>query len=238
MLPSKSMSNSSSKWKPYIKKTAGVKTKAVIFDMDGVITDTMPYHFKVWKKIFLNHGITVSHEDIYSREGQKGAESLRELFEQNGKPFDSQFAKNILIQKERMFKKVFKRKFIIGSRSILKKLSNSKFKLALVTGTSRHEAKRLLPKEIFGTFEVTVCGCDVANGKPHPEPYLKALKALGVSPKDAVVIENAPFGIRSAKAAGIRCVAIATSLPRPYLKQADHIFDSFKQLNESIHFQI
>lgn len=206
--------------------------------MDGVITDTMPYHFNVWKKVFLSHGIKVTKEDIYSREGQKGIESLKEIFATYQKPFDIEFAKNLLITKELLFKKTFKRRFIAGSRPLLKQLSANRFKLALVTGTSRHEAKRLLPKELFDLFDVTVCGCDVQNGKPHPEPYLRALKGLNIKAGDAVVVENAPFGIRSAKAAGLRCIAIATSLPKPYLKQADHIFDSFKDMHSNIVFAI
>ncbi len=205
--------------------------------MDGVITDTMPYHFEVWQKIFLDQGIKVTHEDIYSREGQKGIESIKEIFLEHQKVFDPALAHQILALKEELFKKTFKRRFIIGSRSLLRSLSVKKFKLALVTGTSRHEAKRLLPKDLFELFDVTVCGCDVANGKPHPEPYLKAIKALDLDPLDAVVIENAPFGIRSAKSAGLRCMAVATSLPASYLRQADHVFSSVKDLSKRVIFE-
>ena len=83
---------------------------------------------------------------------------------------------------------------------------------------------------------MTVCGCDVQNGKPHPEPYLKALTKLNVSPKEAVVFENAPFGIRSAKAAGLFCIALETSLPASYLKGADAIFSSFKAIESKVRF--
>ena len=214
-----------------------IKTQAVIFDMDGVITDTMPYHFNVWKEIFHKNGIVVTHEDIYSREGQKGMESIREIFQAHKKHYNVEYAKQLLLEKEELFKITFKQRFIVGTRNLLKRLSKNRFKLALVTGTSRHEAKRLLPKELFDLFDVSICGCDVKNGKPHPEPYLKALNALLLASGDAVVIENAPFGIRSAKAAGLRCVAIATSLPRSYLYQADHIFSSIKELNEQITFK-
>ena len=213
------------------------KVDAVIFDMDGVITDTMPYHFRVWKSIFLREGFAVTHEDIYKREGQKGIESVRELFAEYKKPWDVQYDLVLLKEKEHRFKEVFRRRFIAGSRGFLRSLYKQGFKLALVTGSARNEAEKLLPEDIFDCFDVTVCGCDVQNGKPHPEPYLKALKKLSLKPDQAVVIENAPFGIRSAKAAGIKCLAIETSLPKSYLHQADAVYSSFKDLIQHAHFQ-
>lgn len=214
-----------------------VKTHAVIFDMDGVITDTMPYHFRVWKELFRREGIDVSHEDVYKREGQKGIDSVREIFTEYGLPYREEHARALLKEKEQRFKRVFRRRFITGSRSFLRRLRGRGFKLALVTGTSRHEAVQLLPPQLLGLFDVTVCGCEVQNGKPHPEPYLTALRKMGVAPGKAVVIENAPFGIRSAKAAGIRCLGIETSLPKTYLHQADAVFHSFKDLVSRVRFE-
>ena len=209
---------------------------ALIFDMDGVITDTMPYHFSAWKSVFAAHGVKVTHEDIYKREGQKGIESVREIFQEKNIAYSDLIGKKLLCDKEELFKKIFKRKFINGSRGFIKKLLKQGFKLALVTGTSRHEAQQLLPKGIWDSFSVTVCGCDVQNGKPHPEPYLKAIAKLKVSPKDALVFENAPFGIRSAKAAGLLCLALETSLPSVHLKQADAVFPSFKAIESKVTF--
>jgi len=104
----------------------------------------------------------------------------------------------------------------------------------LVTGTSRHEARKLVPGDLWDCFDVTVCGSDVHNGKPHPEPYLKAIAKLNVKPHQALVFENAPFGIRSAKAAGLFCLALETSLPYLYLKGADAIFSSFKEIGARV----
>ena len=208
--------------------------KAVIFDMDGVITDTMPYHFLAWQTVFASQGIKVSHEDIYKREGQKGINSVQEIFNEKGVNFNIIIAKTLLKEKENIFKKIFKRRFIRGSRSFIKHLSRKSYRLALVTGTSRHEAIELLPKDLWNFFEVTVCGCDVQNGKPHPEPYLKALKKLKLKSSEAIVIENAPFGVASAKAAGLKCIAIETSLPKKYLKQADIVVKSYKDLKYEI----
>ena len=199
--------------------------------MDGVITDTMPYHFRAWRKILRNNGLTVSKFDIYSREGQKGTESIREIFAQSAMTISTSQAQRIIDDKERFFKQIIRQRFIPGSRTLIKKLYHNGVRLALVTGTSRHEVERTMPKKLLAMFEATVTGSDVLLGKPHPEPYLNALKALKISGEEAIVIENAPFGIMSAKAAGIKCYAVSTSLPAKYLKGADRTFKDLKSLS-------
>jgi beta-phosphoglucomutase len=204
--------------------------------MDGVITNSMPEHFRAWRKIFSEEGILVSHLDVYAREGQPGKNTVRELFKTYGKPYTPAIAKAILEKKERLFKTIVKRRFIPGARRFLKGLADKGFTLALVTGTSKHEAKRILPGHIWGLFSVIITGDDVRRGKPFPEPFLKALKKLSLKPDKAIVIENAPFGIESAKRAGLKCIALATSLPKSYLKGADLVFPSFKELQKKVSF--
>jgi len=210
--------------------------KSVIFDMDGVITNTMPDHYRSWKKIMNDEGIHVTYEDIYKREGQPGLSSVREIFTEHQKDFDEHRASAILRKKEDLFKKIVKTRFITGARNFLKYLYKKEFRLGLVTGTSRHELNRILPASLSGIFSVIITGNDVKNGKPHPEPYLRSLKALNIKSNEAVVIENAPFGIRSAKQAGIRCLALETSLSKDYLMEADEVFSSIKELQSRVSF--
>ena len=214
-----------------------LKVKAVIFDMDAVITNTMPDHFRAWKEIFNRQGIKVTHFDIYRREGQKGIRSVEEISKEYGRPIPVGNAKKILLEKEELFKKIVKRRFIVGARSFLRFLYKKNIKLALVTGTSRHELHRILPEHLYNFFSVIVTGSDVKNGKPHPEPFLKALKLFKMKPSEAIVIENAPFGIQSAKKAGLRCLALASSLPKEYLKEADQVFSSIKEMRERLNFE-
>ena len=208
--------------------------KAVIFDMDGVITNTMPDHFRAWRKVLEKVGIHVTHFEVYSREGQRGISSLKEIFEIKDKRLTPRLARELLARKEALFKKIVHRRFISGARRFLKTLYRGGFQLALVTGTSRHELHRILPDHLFKLFGVVVTGNDVKHGKPHPEPYLLSLKKLKIKSAAAVVIENAPFGIQSAKAAGLKCFALETSLPRKYLHGADRIFASFKDLDNYV----
>lgn len=204
--------------------------------MDGVITNTMPDHFRAWKIIFKQEGIRVSHGDVYKREGQRGIHSVKEIFKENHLPLNKKKATEILIRKEELFKKIVKVRFIPGARRFLKFLHRNGFKLALVTGTARHEVKKILPRDIYNLFDAVVTGSDVLLGKPHPEPFLKSVKKLGIKASAAVVIENAPYGIRSAKAAGLKCLAVETSLSRQYLQDADAIFSSIDDMQRNVRF--
>ena len=103
-----------------------------------------------------------------------------------------------------------------------------------MTGTARHELHRILPEKFYDLFSVIVTGSDVKKGKPDPEPYVAALDKLKLKPNKAIVIENAPFGIRSAKAAGLKVIALETSLSKKYLSEADFIFSSFKNFVNKI----
>jgi len=214
-----------------------IRTQLVCFDLDGVITNTMPFHFQAWKQILENEGLAISEYDVYSREGQKGAESVRDIFADYGKAISHAQALKILSDKEILFKNIVRLEFIPGSLEFLDFLSEAGFTLALVTGTSRHELEQYVPADVLKYFKVIVTGTDVRNGKPHPEPYQTALKQLGFEPLEAVVIENAPLGVASAKAAGIRCLALETSLPRRYLAEADFVFSSVEELRSVVSFR-
>lgn len=207
---------------------------AVIFDMDGVITDSMPYHYRAWKKIFKDAGLCVSEREIYLREGQPGNVTIREIYKERRISYDPNFARKMLFAKEIFFKKIFRRRFVSGSRSYIRHLRSCGLSLALVTGTARHEVEEVMPLSLRNFFDVIVTGDEVEHGKPHPEPFLRALKKLKIKPQEALVIENAPFGITSAKRAGLRCLALETSLPRVFLSQADMVFSSFNKLRRGV----
>ena len=210
------------------------KFKAVIFDMDGVITNTMPYHFDAWLKVFSDAGIKVDCYDVYKREGEAGINTIKDLARERKIRISDKEAKAMLLKKENLFKRIVKIKFVKGARSFLRRLKKRQIIMGLVTGTSRHEMERILPKSLREMFALTVTGDEVRKGKPHPEPFLKALSILRLRSKEVAVIENAPFGITSAKKAGLFCVALETSLPKKYLTAADIVVKSFKALEKLI----
>lgn len=206
--------------------------KAIIFDMDGVITDTMPYHARAWVKIFHQNGIMASKFEVYKREGERGVDSIAKVAKDFGVVVSKSQCQQMIKEKEALFKKIVKRKFILGARSLLKEVVKRKLSIALVTGTARNEVKKILPQHIYQLFDVMITGDDVKRGKPHPEPYLKAIKALKVKKSQAIVIENAPYGIESSLRAGLKCFAVETSLPKKYLTKAHKIFKTHQELKK------
>lgn len=211
-------------------KNMKLRPKAIIFDMDGVIVDSMPYHFLAWYEALRPWGIRVNCFDIYSREGEHWEKTLRELLGKAGiKPTD-EILKKIFSARQKIFKRNFKRFIFKGVDKFLICLKEKEYLLGLVTGTPDNEIKKILPSKVLALFDAVVAGNHLRKGKPYPEPYLKAAKELDILPAECVVVENAPLGIESARKAGARCIALVTSLPREYLKGADAVVDSLEEI--------
>lgn len=199
------------------------KYKAVLFDMDGVIIDSMPYHFISWFETLKKYNITVSPFDIYEKEGEKCEECVKRFFKRDKIKYDAKIIAEVLNIRDKLYKKYFKVHLFSNIEQILIKLKNKGFLLAIVTGSTRQKVVSMLPKKILSKFNVIVSADMIKKGKPHPDSYLTAAKQLKVNTEECVVIENAPYGIKAAKSAKMFCIAVTTSLPKQYLKQADII---------------
>jgi beta-phosphoglucomutase len=206
------------------------KPRAIIFDMDGVIVDSMPYHYLAWYEALKPYGIRVSCFDVYSKEGERWDKTLRELFALSGIKVSGQLLRKIFFDRKKIFQKYFKRFIFPGAREFLICLKNKGYLLGLATGTPEAEIKKILPASIKKLFDCIIAGDKVKKGKPNPEPYLRAAKALKTRVGLCLVVENAPLGIESAKRAGMFCVALTTSLPRQYLKSADVVADRLDEI--------
>lgn len=204
---------------------------SVIFDMDGVIVDGMPYHIESWKKALSTVGITVTDLEIYLMEGMTGEETIKELINKKKKSLSDESIRSVLKLKRKIFNDIFTVKLMKGSKELLLELHRLDYRLALVTGTRLEVVKKVLQMGLDNIFKIVITGEMVSNGKPNPEPYLKAVNELGVNKEDCLVVENAPAGIASAKNAGLTCFAVQTSLPGEYLKGADKIFQSIDELS-------
>ncbi len=205
---------------------AAPRLKAVIFDFDGVIVDSMPYHFIAWFEALRPYGVRVGCLDVYCREGERWEKSVRDFLGRNNIKPSPELLGRIFRRRRRIFRKYSaSMRFFPGAFRILRELKIRGYKLALVSGTPYIEIKRMLPAVIGRLFDVMVTGDKVRRGKPHPEPYETALRLLGLKAAECLVVENAPLGIASASGAGIFCAAVSTSLPAGYLSGADVIID-------------
>ncbi|MCX5708462.1 MAG: HAD family phosphatase [Candidatus Omnitrophica bacterium] len=208
--------------------------RAIIFDMDGVIVDSMPYHYLAWYEALMPYGIRVSCFDVYSKEGERWEKTLRELFLRSGIKVSDKLFKKIFLSRKKIFRKYFKRFIFPGAQEFLVCLKNKGYLLGLVTGTPEAEIKKILPSSIKVLFDCIIAGDKVKKGKPDPEPYLRAAKALKTKAGLCAVVENAPLGIESAKRAGMFCIALTTSLPRQYLSRADALADRLDEITAAV----
>jgi beta-phosphoglucomutase len=175
-------------------------------------------------------GIRVSVFEVYKREGERWEKSLRDFVSQGGFEPTSKLMRKVFLRRRRIFRKYFRRTIFSGAQECLSILKKKGLMLGIVTGTPMPQLKKILPRKMQGYFDTIVTGDLVKRGKPHPEPFLKAAKSLSLKPSQCLVIENALLGIKSAKAAGMYCLAITTSLPKDYLMEADAVINSLKDV--------
>ena len=205
---------------------------ALLFDLDGVILDSMPWHVRAWQEAFSLLGLEIPEEDIYLHEGAIELETARSIFERRGvNPTPEFFQKAFYLQK-----KIFKEKYQARVRpfpevpDLLTDLRREGRKLALVTSSHREILKEVFPESLASLFHFIVTGDRVSRRKPYPDPYLVGLSGLGVSAEEALAVENAPAGVRSAKSAGLWCIAITTTLAPQHLREADLIVKDHRTL--------
>jgi beta-phosphoglucomutase len=204
--------------------------EGILFDLDGVIVDSMPYHFISWYEALRPFGVRVSVLDIYKREGERWDKTLLDYLATGKIKAAPKLLKKIFSERQKIFNKYFKRYLFKGAPEFLTCLKKRSYQLALVTGTPLFEVEKILPVKIKKFFDVLVTGDQLKNGKPAPDPYLEAARRLKLSPEKCLVIENSPLGITSAKRAGMFCIALTTSLPEEYLRKADLIANQLEEI--------
>jgi len=207
--------------------------RAILFDFDGVVIRSMEDHYEGWRKALEEYGIDMAPEELYVMEGS-GVEELANQFTRKFNiPYDE--APNIIRKKRFYYDQIKKIEFYPNLINVMQWIEEKEIKTALVTGGERYRVMETLENYgLIDQFKVIVTADDVQYTKPAPEPYLKAAEILDVEPEQCVVVENAPLGIRSAKNAGMRCIAVATTLPRMFLKQADVVTDSLKEVLDTL----
>ncbi len=189
--------------------------KAAFFDMDGVLVDSMPYHSDTWIKAFEGHGIVFDPMLAYRNEGRTGSSTINMAFQtQSGVDATDEQIQQIYAHKTEMFRALPPPPAIKGMRDFVEQLKNDGVDLWVVTGSAQKSLIDRLDHHYPACFnrDKMVTGMDVKIGKPHPEPYLKALEKSGYKADEVFVVENAPLGVQSAVGAQILTVAINTGI--------------------------
>lgn len=209
-----------------------MKLKGVLFDFDGVVLDSMKQHVKAWQYAFGKYGLSLTAMDIYLREGMGVKSVVKNVCAKYKLPIE--VALTIMKTKSEYYKNHFEVHFYNGFFELLDYLKSQGISMVIVTGGDRNRIIPFALKYLNGYFSGFVCSDDVKETKPSPEPYLKGLEILGLASEYCIVIENAPLGIKAAKAAGIRTLAVETTLNKTYLKDADFIVKSLLQAQSKI----
>lgn len=212
--------------KRYLQRTKqnSLSPKAVLFDMDGVLYDSMRFHARSWYETAMNHQLQAVEEDFYLFEGRTGESTINELYQRTfQRDATDQEKKELYDEKASLFNKYNDGRAMTGADKVLQEAQRFGLQTLVVTGSGQHSLIGKLEHTYPGCFscEKMVTAFDVKYGKPHPEPYLMGLEKAGVKANEAFVVENAPMGVEAGVAAGIFTIAVNTGpLPDQVLLDA------------------
>ncbi len=207
------------------------ETKAVIWDMDGVIADTAPYHFSAWQETFGKRGVKFTEEDFKHSFGLRNDAIISHIL---GEPTSQGEIEAIAREKEETFRRIIGQRIrpLPGVIALIKSLKQNGFKMAIASSTPMENIQLITGGlGIEDCFQAIVSSQDVTEGKPSPQGFLLATQRLGVEPKNCLVIEDAVAGVTAAKRAGMTCLAITNTHPRQSLKKADLIVNTLEKVS-------
>ena len=207
-----------------------VKRPVIIFDMDGVLVDSIPFHYKSLRKLFAGYGIKYSFDEYKRHDITAGAMNVipRVFRAHGGNPANIQDA---LKKKNRLSLNV-QIPLFPGVLELIKNLKKKGYTLAVASGGTRYFVTRRLKKNrIYKYFDFIITGDDHVRKKPHPGIYLKTAKEFKVHPADCVVIEDSYDGVLAAKRAGMKVIGHKVPIEEQDLSRADFAVDSMTDIN-------
>jgi len=189
-----------------------MKAEALIFDMDGTMIDSMPWHAKSWVEFARRHGIAMPADEILRRTtGRTGTECMREVFERE---LADDECLALVHEKEVIYRELFDATFteVAGFTDFARQAAQRGLKIAVGTAGDRHNIAFAMARLKMDPLPLAIVGGDEGlAGKPEPAIFLEAARRIGVRPERCIVFEDAPFGIEAARRGGMRAVAVCSS---------------------------
>jgi beta-phosphoglucomutase len=215
--------------------------KAVIFDFDGVITDSEVLHLRAFNKVLAKFNLEIDNKDYYTKYlGYTDADCFKQLIADGLLEVDNRQIPEMIEQKNHVFEELARTdgKTIAGVREFLNMLSQNNVPMAICSGALLTEIELLLEDAGLRHFFIVIVSAEhVKKGKPHPDGFLLTLKKLNKARKDpikaeqCIVIEDSLWGLQAAKAAGMRSIAVTNSYDAEQLHLADKIVDKLSDLS-------
>jgi HAD superfamily hydrolase (TIGR01509 family) len=223
-------------------KSLKKEIKAVIFDMDGVLVDSIPAHKDSFNVALYRVGLPQMEEDLYLKVVGKNTrviiDSYNDYYDLN---LTEKQIEDILQIKGSIFSKNIKHigRTTPGVIDWLSFLRKNHILCSVASSSTMENITFVLGAlKIADYFSSIISGTYLPAGKPDPQIFLSAAASLGLPPNYCLVIEDAPLGIQAAKSAGMICCAIATTYPKSLLKEADLIYDSLALIAPNVLLEI
>lgn len=214
--------------------------KAALIDMDGTLYDSMPNHTAAWYRMMSEQGVACERDEFYLYEGATGAATIDRLFERAYKRHATpEEIERLYHLKTVYFQSLPPVEPMPGALEMLSVLKEVGLRRVLVTGSGQNSLLNRIATDFPDIFEegMRVTSRDVTHGKPHPEPFIRAMQLARVSPSQSIVIENAPLGVEAGNRAGAFTVGITTGpIPRQALEEAGAavVFASMTEFAEKL----
>jgi beta-phosphoglucomutase len=203
--------------------------RGVLWDMDGVLVDTVEYHFQAWKEILNGCDKQLTREEFTPAIGKNNRETLRMLlsdWDSIDKPED------LFIEKELAFRESIqgRAQLLPGVDMWLRILQDVGVRQAIASSAPIGNVDVLVDELQIRDYFLAICSGSGLPSKPHPAVFFEASRLIDVEPKNCVVIEDSRVGVIAAKRAAMRCIAVTTSYPARDLDEADHVVESLETL--------
>jgi len=219
--------------------------RALIFDFNGIIVDDEPIHFELFRRVLAEEGIELTEENYYARYlgfDDRGAFSA--AYRESGRSLEESLLTRLIGRKAVYYQTAIQNKVRIfpGVDKLIAALAPA-VPLAVASGALRQEIETILSTAgLLKHFSVIISAEDVNHGKPEPEIFLKALAALNAQVKnsdhiaaaDCLVVEDSKEGIRGARRAGMKCLAVSNSHPAELLQEANAVVTSLEEVDLSL----
>lgn len=206
------------------------RVKGAIFDLDGVMVDTVPLHFRAWRTTFLKYGKDLTFEEYKERiDGIPRIDGVKAVLPDLPMAVIEELAE----EKQRWFLQLLDREGVRvyqDALHLVNILKGEGLRVAVVS-SSRNCLPILKKAGIEGIFDIVVPGQEVSKGKPHPQIFFLAAERLNLLPSECVVFEDAVLGVRAAKNGGFRCVGIDRYGDPKRLKEADLVVDNLSTID-------
>jgi len=207
--------------------------EGVIWDMDGVLIDSMEIHFTIWKEFFTPYQVEFNRQDFNRH---FGTTNLQTILTTLGDRVNHQQAIALSNKKQALFEKqaIQQVKLIPGVKNWLAKFQSMGIPQAVASSNSQGFIEAVAKHLKIDQFFNTMISAEGLKSKPHPQVFLESAKRIHADPARCLVIEDAVAGVEGAKRAGMKCLAVTTTNQSSTLSGADLILSGFENLNEEL----